>query len=225
MKMSKKMISAMLAAAMCVSLMAPAWASGKEEITLDTVITEENMYDVFEYLDFTPEHIEKTDRVATRQYTVRDLQYIISLSDYIPENVEIIALPDGNMEVTPLATTGSKNLSHRESMFESPYFLDFVIEYQAIGEYYCNAGECYWTKATPVTIAIKNNNSGYVTDIEILSMSAAAYGMGSYESSYIQMLCSYDVTITIDIFDGVSIDRTVIEERTLPIIFYATDWL
>ena len=109
MKMSKKMISAMLAAAMCVSLTAPAWASGREEITLDTVITEENMYDVFEYLDFTPEHIEKTDRVATRQYTVRDLQYIISLSDYIPENVEIIALPDGNMEVTPLATTGSKN--------------------------------------------------------------------------------------------------------------------
>ena len=86
MKLRKKLISAILAAAMCVSLMVPAMASGEEEITLDTIITEENMYDVFEYLDFTPEHIEKTDQVAPRQYTVRDLQYLLLLRDSVSED-------------------------------------------------------------------------------------------------------------------------------------------
>ena len=228
MKMSKKMISAMLAAAMCVSLTAPAWASGKEEITLDTVITEENMYDVFEYLDFTPEYIEKTDQVSTRQYTVRDLQYIISLCDSIPEDalngIEIIAVPDETAEITPFATTGLKTLKVQDSTVDGAFFLGLLLEYTVTGEYYCNEGECYWTRATPGTISIKKNDTIYVIDLEILSMSAAAYGMGSYESSYIQLVSNYDLTLNIG-FEGVNFPVHKFPVRGMTIKFYATDWL
>ncbi len=227
MKMSKKMISAMLAAAMCVSLTAPAWASGKEEITLDTVITEENMYDVFEYLDFTPEHIEKTDRVATRQYTVRDLQYLLLLCDSISEDDfnegVIIAVPDENTEIAPLATTGLKSVSAPDNMLKD-HLVDITVEYYATGEYYCNGGECYWTRAIPNTILLKRNNSEYTVDIEILSMSAAAYGMGSTESSYIKMLSNYDVTISM-IVQGVIFVANTYEQRGKEAIFRAADWL
>lgn len=223
----KKLASVLLAVVMATGLMAPAMASGKEEITLDTIITEENMYDVFEYLDFTPESIEKTDQVAPRQYTVRDLQSLILLCDSISEDdfngETIIAVPDENTEIAPLATTGLKSVSAADGLMKE-FLLDIMVVYYATGEYYCNGGECYWTGATPNTIVIERNATGYLVDIEILSMSAAAYGMGSTESSYIKMLSNYNVTIGMTV-NGVDINVDTCKLRGKEAIFNATDWL
>ena len=135
----------------------------------------------------------------------------------------IIAVPNENTEIAPLATTGLKSVSALDSMLKD-HLLDVVIEYHATGEYYCNGGECYWTRATPNTILVKINNTPYTVSLEILSMSAAAYGMGSTESSYIKMLSNYDVTISMAV-EGVSFDVNTYELRGKETIFRAADWL
>ena len=227
--MMKKLIATILSGTMAFILTVPVWAASEsefEKITPDTIITEENMYEVFEYLNFTPMSIKETDVVATQPVTVRDFSNAIEdaaqTADVVIEPMVVTPNPDymdeGNMLV---ASIGLKPLYYDA---ENSVVNGVTIRYLLTGEYYMNGDLRYWTKAVTNDIYVRENSTRYGYDVEVKSMSAAAYEMGSYARSYIELRAQFDLVQyqSINNFD-VEIGRNNVRVEGLK--FLASDWL
>ena len=220
MKMTKKLVSIILAVVLFVSLTVPAWAEEMSTTSFNdsTIITEDNMYEVFEYLGLDTSSIREVESdTSLEPVTVGELRERIKVWEESPQYTCVIAYPDANI-IQPAANIGIK------SVYYISYNDGYNLTFYATGEYYENGSLKYWTKAVPVTVTVEDTGLLFSHSIDIQQMSAAAYQMGSYEESYILMRATYDLYYELQV-GGLA--GTVLPAKGLitEVYIYAKDWL
>lgn len=142
--MFKKITSLFTVFCLSLTLIIPVSAeTGKREVlSLDTVVTEDNIEQVVEYLGFDPGDLIKKDNSLDVTITVGELKQAVDQLQQLPTEIQAEELTGDNLSVAPLAfedCVGHKMLYYTTNLGGS-----FELEY-AVGTNYS------WSQFTGIT--------------------------------------------------------------------------
>lgn len=192
--MLKKFLGLCLAFCIVLTLMVPGYAQDKESsISSDTIITEDNIYEILEYLGIDSSNFVKEDTV-TGVSTVGELEKFISQAKELPGTVNYTLDSTNSPEDIKdyrLAASGTVALF---SDYESG---SYTVTYGCSGQY--SNGK--WTGVSATTISIDTDQEALVYKIASPQLSA------TYTSTTITMKAKYTVETYVSVL-GLGLVKT-----------------
>lgn len=188
--MLKKVVSFCLVFCMVFALVVPGYAQEKEtSISSETVITEDNISEVLEYLGIDPNNFIKTDVAGTSARTVGDLEKAIKQAKKLPSEVNGKVKSKGfngtaDKSVASAASSGTVMLYATVNVGDS-----YTVEYEVAGQY----ADGKWTGASSATATVDSNFILYTYKIASKELKL------SYTSSTITLKAK----VVVDIYVGV----------------------
>ncbi|PHJ36704.1 hypothetical protein P378_20700 [Desulforamulus profundi] len=197
----KKIFSFILTMIMILSLANFAFASSttvsdqKMTFSPDTVVTDDNMYDVFKYMGLNPINVKKRDKPVSGVVTVRDLQNALNEAKKLPNRIvirddnESVSNDSTTQNITTLATSGTATVYKKATITNS-----LVMKYIATGKYYSNGTTKYWTSALGSDIRIDTAPTpAWWYEMKDIRKNSISVKNPSTTSSYLQL--DYDYTV------------------------------
>ncbi|MDF2987050.1 MAG: hypothetical protein K0R50_2560 [Eubacterium sp.] len=207
--MLKRVLGLCLAFCMVFTLMVPGYAQAKESsISSDTIITEDNIYEVLEYLGIDSSIFVKADTV-TGVSTVGELEKSISQAKNLPRTVNYTLDSTNTPEDTKdyrLAASGTVGLS---SDYEGD---SYTVTYGCSGQF----SNDKWTGVTGTTISIDTDHEVFVYKIAPGPQLSA-----TYTSTTITMKAKYTVEIYVSVF-GMGLVKTGTQNIDATIKWFAS---
>lgn len=173
-----------------------------KEITSETIITEENLYDVIEYVGLEQNAFVKTDKtdVKSNIKTVGDLEKVIQKVNEIPKKIhetsEIEVIPSGDEVIVP--DDASIQSYPVKTVHKDTNYSSYTIRYSASGKYYTEPyppHNAYWMEAAGGNIVVQSYDFPLNVVIESIdSLTNNLYNSGTL-NSYLRL--DYDFTVGI----------------------------
>ncbi|EJW13745.1 hypothetical protein M5X00_05410 [Paenibacillus alvei] len=166
--MVRKSISLCMALCLSIVLILPGGglASASGVLTPDTIITNENVYQVIEYLGLDPRDLKKSDTDDSIPVTVGELEQALNQSKQLPK--EVTSTENLN-KVAPLAAssfcTGFQNLYYTTNLGGS-----FELSYEVGINYSWNK----YTSVNSATVSVIDNDDNALTSFTIASKDVGA---------------------------------------------------
>lgn len=177
-----------------------------EQISSETVITEDNIYDVLEYVGLDSSAFIKTDKpnINTNIVTVGDLEKAIEKVNQMPHT--ITDTPDIPDVVDPAIERVTTNVDIKgyptKTVSQNTTYSSYTMRYSATGEYYTEPyppHNAFWMKALGGNIEVQSCNFPLTVIIEeIRSLTNTLYNSGT-TNSYLKLAYDY----TVGIYTGV----------------------
>lgn len=185
--MLKKITCSLIALCMAFTLIIPVNAYAKTNpISSDTVITEDNIYNVLKYLNIDLSNFKKTDVNGSTIHTVGDLQNaIVNTNNSQKNTVSDTSLTTNNINyLTTAYTINGTKMLYRYLNCDS-----YTVEYSAAGQYSWDQ----WTGVGSANISANSNSDTIAVKIESKNVSANWY------PDHI----AYSASAVIDIYAGI----------------------
>lgn len=187
-------------------LLAPTISQAQTAISSDTVITEDNIYDVLAYLGLDSSGFTRTDTANSSVTTVGDLEKYIQNAKKQSKNITIkpnSINPNGSV-------TGSGTLTLSNSVLNNGISLSYLV----------SAGYAYgaWTNVSSITASASSNTPGVTCKIA----SQSSNGTCTATTVTVQS------TVTVDTYIGigkVGIIKYNSFDVTTTMYWYASDYL
>ena len=166
-------------------------SSQKSTIAPDTVITQDNIYDVLKYCGLDPSsNIINSDIPATKEATVRDLKNAIKESKKLPK---IIKIYDNNPKNVNINNTAPKTVFQAGTatvFYDAQISSSVIMRYSASGAY--NSSN-QWTAAYGASITSLSDDSVYYYTVGQINRLLNTCYNAATGSAYLQL--DYDYII------------------------------
>ncbi|MDO4173126.1 MAG: hypothetical protein Q4D42_00050 [Eubacteriales bacterium] len=197
----KKLRIISLSVVMCIMATVASFAINSETVVItdDTVITEENIYAVAEYVGLSDDAIVERDAsISQSQVTVGELKEIMAYMATQPKYITDI--DDGVMEDIPTVdiarATGVKTAYYTTNVTEAA-----SVTYSAQGRYYKSGSTKYWTQAVSSNISANSSDGPITYKVSKVYTQTLTLHNGSTSSSYLKLAYNYDVTAYLGVGD------------------------
>lgn len=170
-------------------------------ISSETIITEDNVYEVLDYVGLDSSALIKSDKpvIHGQKLTVGELQDVIERYNNMPNT--IIDINDNTADYSNI-----KELEHEITNSSYPVttvhkdtrYGSYEIRYSASGKYYTEPHgpyNTYWMEALGGNIRVQDTDFGISAKIEKINTLTNALKNAGMASSYLQL--SYDYTVGI----------------------------
>jgi len=180
---------------MVFTLMIPGYAQAKESsISSETIITEDNIYEVLEYLGIDSSNFIKTDTSTTGVKTVGELETAISQAEKLPSNVNYTLQSTSISNDSFAAASGSGTVA-LYSDYESG---SYTVTYGCSGQY--SNGK--WTGVSATSISVDSDQ-----EVVTYKIASGPKLSATYTSTTITMKAKYTVETWTSVF-GLGLVKT-----------------
>lgn len=160
--MVKKLICLSLVLCMTLVLMVPTYAQENENsISSNTIITEDNIYEVLEYLGIDSSNYVKIDVTEKEVHTGKGVHTVGELEKAIKE-VEKQKSNIKNATITKSSSNLVSTLSSGTTMLYRTFDVDsYIVEYEVSASY----ADGYWTSANSAAVSVDSDSLIYTYKI------------------------------------------------------------
>lgn len=182
------------------------------EISMDTVITKNNINDVLKYLNIDPSTFIEESSSKKKNMTVKELESAINNAKKMDNNS--ILINDKKLikfkfpkptELTNSATGTSISTSSSTgaaTVYDTTDYGDCRAVYSATGTYYLDGEEAYWTAATGTGLDISSITGSYVWKKDVKTLKSTVSFISSVNSD---LVLNYDYTAKCYIDTGIGL--------------------
>ena len=191
----KKIIATMLAIVMSLGFGTSAFAAENvkttSNLTDSTIITDNNVYEVAEYLDLGANAVVKNDNkmYSTKKVMIGDLKKVIAQANYtktlidINDDRQIL-----NNSLREDSVSGTKTVYYSTNVGNS-----IPATYSVTGTYYSTSYTRYWKTVTGSSISVDPTYAPYFFKIDNIHKQDATVVNAYRSNSYIKLEYNYDV--------------------------------